>query len=220
MSARGAGGVNALDELARIDHPYLSGADDCWCLAEYVSGGGYRAGRVNQLIANLKCIPSAAAANTARLRHKERAIQVIAATLRDAVDRSWAEQVTWIPIPPSRVIRHSDYDDRLLRVLRLAFEGYDTDIRAVLYQSQSIAADHTSGRRIRLESLYQRIHINWDALASRPLRSKLVLFDDVLTTGKHYKCCERRLREALPATPISGLFVARRVLSGHGRRLP
>jgi hypothetical protein len=41
----------------------------------------------------------------------------------------------------------------------------------------------------------------------------------VLCSGKHYKCCERRLRETLVDIPISGLFVARRVLP-RGRRCP
>jgi predicted amidophosphoribosyltransferase len=43
------------------------------------------------------------------------------------------------------------------------------------------------------------------------VRERIALFDDVLTSGKHYKCCERRLHEALPATPIHGVFLLRRV---------
>jgi hypothetical protein len=47
-----------------------------------------------------------------------------------------------------------------------------------------------------------------------------VLFDDLLTTGKHYKCCERRLREVVADMPVSGLFVARRVLPRRWRCPP
>jgi predicted amidophosphoribosyltransferase len=185
-----------------------------------MTGGGYRAGPINQLIANLKCPPSIAELDLPRARHKERAIASVAACLRDAVSRSWAESVTWIPVPPSRARRDLDYDDRLTRVLRLAFARYDTDVRTALYQSESFVADHARLRRTGLDSLYECLRINWDALLSRPLRDGVVVFDDVLTTGKHYKCCERRLRQALPDIRISGLFVARRVLSGRGRRLP
>jgi hypothetical protein len=50
-------------------------------------------------------------------------------------------------------------------------------------------------------------------LNALPLKQALVVFDDVLTTGKHFKCCERRLREVVPAyVPILGVFIARRML--------
>jgi predicted amidophosphoribosyltransferase len=51
------------------------------------------------------------------------------------------------------------------------------------------------------------------------VRAQIALFDDVLTSGKHYKCCQRRLREALPSTPIAGVFLARRVIAGRWRSL-
>ena len=210
----------ALDQLSRIDHPYLSDGDECWCLSTYISGVGYRAGAVNQLIANFKCMPSIAELDSPRARYKERAIAAVAARLRDAVSQSWVESVTWIPVPPSRVRHDLDYDDRLMRVLRQAFASYDTDLRAALYQTESLTADHAGSRRSRPDSLYACLRINWDALLGRPLRDGLVLFDDVLTTGKHYKCCQRRLHQALPDMRISGLFIARRVLSGRGRRPP
>jgi hypothetical protein len=210
----------ALDDSARIDHPYLTAADRCWYLSEYLSGPGYRGGRVNQLISNLKCTPSVVADNPQRRRHKQRAIETVAAAVHSAVSRSWAESATWIPIPPSYAAGHADHDDRLTRILRIAFATYDTDVRTLLHCVHSHAADHLTARRIDIDSLYARILVNWAALASRPLREHLVLFDDVLTTGKHYKCCERRLRDARRDASISGLFVSRRVLSGHGRRLP
>jgi len=61
----------------------------------------------------------------------------------------------------------------------------------------------------------QVIGLDRELLLREPLRERIVLFDDVLTSGKHYKCCERRLRELLADMPISGLFVARRVLPRH-----
>ena len=220
MNAASPGRVELLDELARIDHSFLRANDRCWYLAEYVSGAGSRVGSVNQLIANLKCSPSVAATNPRRRRHKRRAMEELAAALREAVSRSWAEGATWIPIPPSRSAGDCNYDDRLVHILRKAFAGYDTDIRTVLFQLESMTADHCNPRRIGIQWLFERIRVSWSVLASRPLRDELVLFDDVLTTGKHYRCCERRLRDALPNIPISGLFVARRVLQGRGRRMP
>jgi hypothetical protein len=220
MSATTRYVVSALDDETRTDHPYLSSSDECWWLVPYIAGRGYQAGGVNQLISNFKCSTSIAAANPSRRRHKDRAVDAMAHALRTAVGRSWVESATWIPIPPSRARCDPDYDDRLPRVLDRAFAGCDLDLRVALYQSTSTASDHLSMKRISCDSLYARIQVNRDAIRARPLRDRLVLFDDVLTTGKHFKCCERRLRDALPHLPIVGLFLARRVVSGRGRRVP
>jgi len=226
------GGPLTLDDAVRTDHPYLTAADHCRCLAEYSPGSGYRASEVNQLIVNLKCRPSIARADPRRMHYKRRAIEHVARVLRGALSRSSVESVTWIPIPPSRPAHDADYDDRLQRILAMAFCGYDLDLRGLLYQTDRTAPDHARARRLTADALYRIIGLDRKALGLNPPRARIVLFDDVLTTGKHYKCCERRLREALPDIPINGLFVARRVLprrwrcpppplqAGNGRALP
>jgi hypothetical protein len=212
-------GLVALDEQMRTDHCFLGDADDCHCLADYLPGRGTGANRINQLIANLKCPPSIASSDPRRGRYKRQAIGAVARALRAAVSQSWVEGVTWVPIPTSRPPPDADYDDRLQRVLHQAFIGYALDLRALLYQSQATAADHASARRSSFAALYRLIRLDRQLLTSAPLRDRIVLFDDVLTTGKHYKCCERLLRETPLELPISGLFVARRILAS-GRRCP
>jgi len=209
-----------LDDRLLAEHSYLTAGDRCRCLAEYLPGSGYRAGAVNQLIVNLKCLPSIAAADARRMHYKLRAIERVARALRGALSQSSVESATWIPIPPSRPARDADYDDRLQRILAIAFRNYDLDVRALLYQSERTAPDHTKARRMTAEALYRVIRLDREALGLRPPRARIVLFDDVLTSGKHYKCCERRLREALADIPISGLFVARRVLPRRWRCPP
>jgi predicted amidophosphoribosyltransferase len=207
-----AGGLFALDVQQCAEHACLSAADRCHCLSEYLPGRGYRAGEVNQLIVNLKCAPSIAALDSRRRHYKLRAINDIATALRTAVDRATVECTTWIPIPTSRPAGDADYDDRLLRILRAAFGHYQLDLRSALYQRHAMPPDHSSVRRLRAEALSLVIGLDRELLLREPLRERIVLFDDVLTSGKHYKCCERRLRELLADVPISGLFVARRVL--------
>jgi hypothetical protein len=206
------GGLVALDERLRTDHWFLSATDRCHCLADYLPGRGYRANEVNQLIVNLKCPPSITSIDPRRRHYKREAIGQIAHALRVALSRSAVECATWIPIPTSRPLRDADYDDRLQRILLAAFGDYALDLRTMLYQSKATAADHGSARRMSAEALYRVTGLDRELLARAPPRERIVLFDDVLTTGKHYKCCERRLREALADIPISGLFVARRVL--------
>jgi predicted amidophosphoribosyltransferase len=56
--------------------------------------------------------------------------------------------------------------------------------------------------------------VNQGKLDKAPIRRRgIVLFDDVLVTGKRFKRCQRRLREVVaPDVRIIGVFVARRVL--------
>ena len=172
------------------------------------------------MIANLKSLPSEAVLNRRRAFHKRSAISSAAAMMRSALSRHLVESVTWVPIPPSRALRDPDFDDRLARIIRLAFGGCDLDVRNILYQVVSTASDHLGERRISVPALYERIHVNWHALEARPVRARLVLFDDVLTTGKHFKCCERRLRRVMPDVEISGFFLPVGPCQGVGDACP
>jgi adenine/guanine phosphoribosyltransferase-like PRPP-binding protein len=61
------------------------------------------------------------------------------------------------------------------------------------------------------ESLLELLIVDNDAWDRAPPRS-IILFDDVLTTGKHFNACERRLREIDATIAVAGIFVARRAL--------
>ena len=209
--------LTLLDAGSRLDHHFVSATDSCAFVAELVAGRSYRAGGLNQLILNFKCTPSAARANPQRERYKRQAITTLAHSLRLAVSQTEAEQSTWVPIPPSRSRDDPDFDDRLSRTLSLAFDSYDVDVRGLLYQVRNTAPDHAVDVRLSADMLFDLLHIDVAALKARPIRERIALFDDVLTTGKHFKCCERRLRQLLPCVPIAGVFLLRRVLTRKRR---
>jgi hypothetical protein len=205
--------LTAIDETNREHHVFLEQGDRCFFFGEYFAYKGYQGGGTNQLIFNFKCKPSVAAINPGRRSYKEQAIESVAAGIRRAMTQANAERMTWVPVPPSKVAGHADYDDRLVRTLAKAFSGYDADVRSLLRQSLSTEADHNSGSRLTPDALYALIELDNSVLNALPLRQTIVLFDDVLTTGKHFKCCERRLREFVPThVPIEGVFIARRIL--------
>ena len=128
-----------------------------------------------------------------------------------AISREPAERLTWVPVPTSKVVGDPDYDDRLIRALGIAFDGYDTDVRSLLRQTESTEPDHAArGQRLTRDELLGILEVDQPVLDRSPLRQKIVLFDDVLVSGKHFKCCEERLRDVVPAhVPIIGIFVAR-----------
>lgn len=191
------------------DHAFLSASDRCSYLLEYAPGTGPRLAAGRQMIRDYKSVRSAVC--------QQRAILTLARMLRAAVSATAAQQATWVPIPPSRVPRDAGFDDRLMRTLRLAFQGYDVDLRPLLYQAHSTPADHLCRRRLTAAALLENLHVDAASLRLRPLRARINLFDDVLTTGKHYRYCEQRLREVLPDTPICGVFLLRRILPRRWR---
>ena len=205
--------LTKIDETNRADHPFLKDGDRCYFFGEYFAGKGYQGGGTNQLIFNYKCSPTDVAKKPARGTYKDSAIRTIAAGLRKAFPSTLAERYTWVPIPTSKLPNHVDYDDRLVRSLELAFDGFDIDIRLLIQQTASTESDHTKDDRLTSEQLYELLHVENALVARAPVRGGIVLFDDVITTGKHFRCCERRLREVITAdVPIFGVFVARRIL--------
>jgi predicted amidophosphoribosyltransferase len=191
----------------------LKEGDRCLFFGEYFAGKGYQGGGTNQLMLNFKTLPSIARTNSARRNYKEAAIATIAAGLREVLGRDQIERLTFVPVPSSKILGHADYDDRLARVLAMGCAGFNSDIRLLLRRSASTESDHRTGDRLTPEALYSLLELDSAALAAKPPREAIVLFDDVITTGKSFKCCQRRLRDSIAATlPIMGLFVARRIL--------
>jgi hypothetical protein len=202
-----------IDETNRDQHAFLHESDRCLFFGEYFAGKGYQGGGTNQLVFNFKTLPSIARTIPARRSYKESAIATVATGLREVLGRDQIERLTFMPIPPSKIPDHPDYDDRLTRALTMGCAGFDSDIRVLLRRLASTESDHRTGARLTPEALHSLLELDSAAVAAKPLREGIVLFDDVITTGKSFKCCERRLREVIPATiPIIGLFVARRIL--------
>lgn len=202
--------LTLIDDTNRGDHPYLEANDRCFYFGEYFAGKSYKGGPTNQLVFNFKCKPTVAAANAGRAHYKNQAIQTIAQGMRRVIGQENAERYTWVPIPPSKAIGDPDYDDRVLRTLRIAFQGYDSDIRPLIRQTVSTAADHEQEDRLTRDALRAVLEVDMASLQSAPLRNGIILVDDVLNSGKHFKEAEYHLRRTVPNdVGIAGLFAAR-----------
>ncbi|MGH8177944.1 MAG: hypothetical protein ACREV5_16955, partial [Steroidobacter sp.] len=142
-----------IDDTNRGDHFFLEEHDKCYFFGEYFSGKGYSGGPTNQLIHNFKIKPSVAATNPARGTYKEKAVREIASGLRRAIKPGSIPEMTFVPIPPSKIRGHADYCDRLSRTLRTAFGGLGADIRELLMQTESTEADHARADRMSKDEL-------------------------------------------------------------------
>lgn len=198
--------LTEIDETTRGDHYHLAEEDVCYYLGEYTARQGFGYSEMNRLIINLKHKPEHR--NTRRWYWKERAISQFGAALRQNINRKGVEhQETLVPIPPSKAKGDPQYDDRMLRILRSAFGQYRADIRELVLQKGSMPADHESGERVSYDKLLASYYI--DENASQPEPTSILLFDDVLTTGKHFRVAKQRLIERFPNIDVIGVFIAR-----------
>jgi predicted amidophosphoribosyltransferase len=197
-----------IDESLVTEYHYLSVSDECYYLMEYTSRAGFAYSDANNLILNLK--KGVDRKGTSEWPYKGKAIKA-AADLIAALDPDWLS-ATLVPIPPSVVKSDESYDDRLVQVLRRADEIAESklDIRELLYQTKSThSSSRSDGARLSPSELGEVYRFAQPLARPRPVR--IVVFDDVLTTGSHFVAAKELLERRFPGVPIRGLFLARAI---------
>jgi len=171
---------------------------------EYTSYAGYGYSTANDLIQNFK--KPVSRKSLPEYRYKERAIiqiaQLLAATTGPIVKNS-----TLVPIPPSKTKTHPDYDDRMVQCLQQCGGGR-LDIRELLRLKNNMVSSHSATVRPTVEEIIENMAV--DENLSGNLPTKLVLFDDVLTTGAHFKAAKQVLMKRFGQISVIGIFIARR----------
>jgi hypothetical protein len=196
-----------IDALTRPAHKYLETADKCYYLGEYTSGAGFST-PTNDLIINFKIPPSELAKNPKRTRWKQSAILEVGQALSRNLNNLKPGRIV-VPIPTSKCPGHPDCDDRLVRARAYAKCVPALQVRELIKQRNSTHADHEAGGRQDYEDLYANCYI--DEAVALPAPTAVVLFDDVLTEGKHFKVCQRLIHERFGPIPVAGFFIARRI---------
>jgi hypothetical protein len=199
--------VIRIDDAIRPDHYYLTAEDECFCLGEYQPRGGFNASPVNNLISNYK--KSVEKYGRPEYAHKERAVMKVASLVKSVINENAIQTCTVVPIPPSKAKTDPLYDDRLIRSLRAV--DPNLDLRELLITKQSMRAHHefeAGERRPTPEDLYAMLAID-ESCIQIPVKETIILFDDLLTNGTHFKACKRLLNERLPGRTVLGLFIGR-----------
>lgn len=196
-----------VDALTRPDHGYLTEDDDCYFIGEYTARQGFAYSFTNNLILNFK--KSMDRRDCPEWPYKIDAIMQAAAAFRTALDEDALNSLTFVPVPPSKVKGHTLYDDRLTKMLHAIRPNPKLDVREIIVQKVSTDAVHDSEVRPTPQQLKELYELNESLTTPEP--NFIAIVDDVLTTGAHFRTAKTVLSSRFPATPIVGLFIARRV---------
>jgi predicted amidophosphoribosyltransferase len=196
-----------IDQLTIGDHHLITAADEIYYFGEYTARKGYSYSPTNQLIVNLK--HGVEHRGTYRWRYKQGAIAEVAQSLARHIADNFAQEATFIPIPPSVIRTDASYDGRNADILR-QFKAHKphADVRELLYQIESTRKSHESDDRLTVDELTDIYRVD-ESLAT-PAPRTIVLFDDVLTTGTHFVAARQVLRKRFGDVRFMGVMVARR----------
>ena len=181
------------------DHEYLRASDECYFLWEYCPGS--EAHPASRLIRDFKLMPGLKA------RHKAAAMHQAAAALSAVIPETWRSRAMFVPLPPSKSTSHPQYDGRLPTLLAWVQPGL-TNVREILQartdstacQKGMSPAERSAGLIVTSEG-------------RSPPPDTIILVDDVVTSGAHFKGAALALQRIYQPRKIVGLFLARTVVN-------
>jgi hypothetical protein len=192
--------LQQIDQLTVWDHAYISPNDECYFCWDYVVKGSYIDYDVNDFMHNFE-IPINWP-DPWRLRHKTKAISFAARALQSLIPADLQASM-FVPIPPSKIKGDPAHDDRLTRTLRSMVPPLP-DVRELILQNENTVSKE---KGVTPDQRAANYRINEECAAPDP--THIVLVDDVLTTGSHFKGAMMVLQQKYPGVPTVGLFLAR-----------
>lgn len=180
---------------------YLEDEDICFYARDYISRGGYQASNANNLINNFK--KPADRKGKPEWSWKEKAIKQFASEISEILP----DEMLVTCIPSSIIKTDPSYDSRLEDTLKqLKLLRPDIIIKFPISIMQTTVASHSGGGR-NPEQIYE--NLKWKGLLTT--FDQIVLVDDVLTTGAHFKACKKLILEYHPHKTVIGIFWAKTV---------
>lgn len=195
--------MTQVDALIRRDHSFLEESDNCYFLGEFRSKEYKNPG--TDLIGNFKKGPEATGYPA---KYRNDAIRQIGETLA----RTKYQGRLFVPVPPSEAPDDPLIDHRLRLALEAAREFKpDFAFAELVYQAHATRKSHVDDGlgRVSVEELLDVYRLN-ESLIDAPPQS-IVILDDVLTTGRHYRAMRTYLGRHFPSAAYIGLFVCRRI---------
>lgn len=204
--------LRKIGEYERSDHSRLRADDHCVYFGEYTPTGdsgkpAWSLSKANDTLSNLKKPPSKK--GTREWQHKLDEIKRLGRLIRRNIHEDDLEKLTFVPAPPSTSEDDPNHDPRMLQVAKAI--GDDVDVRPILetIDTREQASQSAATRSVR--KLKENIRINEEEAARLPAPKKIIVLDDMVTTGSTYIACKELLMEHFENIRVYGLFIVRRV---------
>lgn len=192
-----------IDRVGVEEFPYyLDDNDECYFARDYLPGRGYAASESNDLINNFK--KPIDRKGRPEWRYKVLAIERFAYELSMALPDDFDGIVTCIPSSTRK--DDPQYDSKLDETLSILKRlKPNIQIEYPISIASSVIPSHLGGQKRRPEVIYA--NLNWEGL--RGNSDVILLVDDVITTGAHFKACQKIIKENCPQIRVIGLFWAK-----------
>jgi predicted amidophosphoribosyltransferase len=194
-------------------HVYLEPDDQCFFFGHiYTSNKRYNYSETNQLIKNLKIKRDEAY----RRSYYDQAINevtnyLLSAGVGEQIKNSNKNEFLYVPIPPSKIKSDPRYSNPCAEILQKfqnkkeLRDGVRINWAHLIQQTESSEESHKSNET-RSPDKYKAIYQLQD-LSFTP--KKIILFDDVISSGSHFRACSDIIKEKFKNTKVYGLFIAR-----------
>lgn len=187
------------------DRPvFLSEDDVCFFAREYIIGGSYQESEANRLILNFKKPPEKR--EKREWWYKQDAARQFAREVA-ALLRGMTSESAVAFIPTSKASDDPQYDprfDMMAETLKQLLP--EVRVETPIIRPRTCRPLH-GGEQTR------QVRLVYDSLGWKGFRMQLpglvFLVDDVVTSGSHFKACQRLIREHHAAMHVIGLFWAR-----------
>lgn len=204
--------LRKIGEYERSDHSRLRADDHCVYFGEYTPTGdsgkpAWSLSEANQILVNLK--KPVSRHDTVQRGHKLNTISLLGRLIRENLHKDDLKKLTFVPAPPSTSVDDPNHDPRMLQVARAI--GDDVDVRPILetIDTRERASQSAATRSVR--KLKENIRINEEEAARLPAPKKIIILDDMVTTGSTYIACKELLMKHFENIRVYGLFIVRRV---------
>jgi len=203
--------LREIDELTRNDHSLLDASCKCYFFAEYPSGNRKEneGNPIYSLINNLK--KSVDKKGLPEYKYKLNDIQICSNALIELfLSTNNIGDFTLVPIPPSKSKNHPLYDPRILQILEGLKPKFDNcDIKELISSKEDMIASHKTLKRPKVMEIFNNYVLDESLISG--VKDKVILFDDVLTSGAHFQAAKRKILEYFPLCEVIGFFIARRI---------
>lgn len=164
------------------EHCYLDSTDECYFTGVYTC---HRDEGFKPLIISLK-------------RNHKSAIDSVVNQLSSILPTKWAQNCTFVPMPPS--------SGKTSAIRSIVTQLSVNDVRDLVVQKQSTPSSH-QGWRLSPKQRAPLLALN--ELQVEPPPRAVVMVDDVLTTGSHFRASRMVICQRWPGVRVMGLFLVR-----------